>query len=162
MPHPFDPHEVLGLPLMAFLATVDASGAPRSAPVWFIWDSGALWMLSDEAASSAQRVSRDGRVSVEIVDYRNKDGVLRHLGLRGHATVEPMDPQLFRQLLTRYLGHPDTWNAWFIDTVARIDDPKGRLIRLEPESIFTNDVSYFRSGPVLASHADQAQIGEMP
>ncbi|GAA4220165.1 pyridoxamine 5'-phosphate oxidase family protein [Sagittula sp. NFXS13] len=153
MPHPFDPQEVLSQPLMAFLATLDDTGAPRTAPVWFSWEGGALWMLSDEAASSARRVASDPRVSVEIVDYDNEDGLLRHLGLRGSATVEPMDAALFRRLLTRYLGTPETWNPWFVETVAQIDAPSGRLIRLVPESLFTNDVSYFRTGPVLATHA---------
>lgn len=152
MPNPFDPQDVLNLPLMAFLATVDASGAPRTAPVWFAWEDGALWMLSDESASSAARIAADGRVSVEIVDYNNDQGVLRHLGLRGSATVEPMDQALFRRLLTRYLGNPETWNPWFIDKIARIDSPSGRLLRLVPTSIFTNDVSYFRTGPVLVTH----------
>ena len=150
MPTPFDPEEVLRLPLMATLCTLAADGAPRSAPVWFAWEDGALWMLSSADASSARRIAGDPRVSVEIVDYANDAGRLRHLGLRGRATVEAMDTALFRRLLTRYLGAPETWNPWFIDTVARIDDPEGRLIRLVPESTFTNDVSYFRTGPALA------------
>ncbi len=151
MPTSFDPDDVLRLPLMAILATLAEDGSPRSAPVWFAWEDGALWMLSDESASSARRIVRDPRVSVEIVDYDNVDGLLRHLGLRGRASVEPMDSGLFRRLLSRYLGAPQTWNPWFIDTIARIDDPTGRLIRLEPDSVFTNDVSYFRTGPELAT-----------
>ena len=152
MPVAFDPAEVLHLPLMANLATVAQDGAPRNAPVWFHWENGALHMLSDETASSARRIARDPRVAVEIVQYDNAGGILRHLGLRGLATIEPMDPALFRRLLARYLG-PDeaAWNPWFIDTVAKIEDPSGRLIRLVPDSVFTNDVSFFRSGPRLAS-----------
>lgn len=154
MPTPFDPEDVLRLPLMANLATIDAEGAPRNAPVWFHWEDGALFMLSDEAASSARRIARDPRVAVEIVDYDNARGILRHLGLRGCATVERMDTALFRRLLARYLG-PDeaAWNPWFLDNVARIDDPAGRLIRLVPDSVFTNDVSFFRTGPDLATGA---------
>lgn len=137
---------------MANLATLAQDGAPRNAPVWFQWEGGALHMLSDERSSSARRIARDPRVAVEIVQYDNADGLLRHLGMRGIATLEPMDPALFRRLLSRYLG-PDeaAWNPWFIETIARIEDPAGRLIRLVPDSIFTNDVSYFRTGPRLAS-----------
>lgn len=151
MPEPFDPEDLLHLPLMANLATLAEDGAPRNAPVWFHWEEGALHMLSDETASSARRIARDPRVAVEIVQYDNAGGILRHLGLRGRATIGPMDPALFRRLLARYLG-PDeaAWNPWFIDTVAKIEDPSGRLIRLVPDSIFTNDVSFFRSGPALA------------
>ncbi|MFZ5964103.1 pyridoxamine 5'-phosphate oxidase family protein [Thalassococcus sp. BH17M4-6] len=150
MPQPFDPQEVLRLPLMATLCTLAEDGAPRSAPCWFAWEEAALWLLSDRGASSARRIAGDARVSVEIVDYDNPAGRLRHLGLRGTATVEPMDQSLFRRLLTRHLGAPETWNPWFIDNVARIDAPDGRLIRVAPDSIFTNDVSYFRTGPDLA------------
>jgi hypothetical protein len=90
-------------------------------------------------------------VAVEIVDYDNARGVLRHLGLRGRAQVRPMNPDLFRRLLTRYLGPRHDWNPWFIENVARPDDPAGRLVRLAPESTFTNDVSLFRTGPALAT-----------
>lgn len=152
MPTPFDPEEILHLPLMANLATLAEDGAPRNAPVWFHWEDGALHMLSDETASSALRIARDPRIAVEIVQYDNAGGILRHLGLRGRATIDPMDPALFRRLLARYLG-PDeaAWNPWFIANVAKIEDPSGRLIRLVPDSVFTNDVSFFRSGPSLAT-----------
>lgn len=151
MPREFDPQLVLNRPLVANLATVTKDGHPRNSPVWFAWKEAALWMLSDASSSSATRVAENPNVAVEIVDYDNARGFMRHLGMRGAATVEPMDPALFRRLLQRYLGPEETQNQWFIDNVARIDDPKGRLIRLAPDSIFTNDVSFFRTGPVLAA-----------
>jgi hypothetical protein len=150
MAHPFDPLSVLSLPLMANLATVEADGAPRNAPLWFHWEDDALWMPGDAGGSSVRRLVHDPRCAVEIVDYDNRAGILRHVGLRGRATVEPMDTALFRRLLARYLGPEGTWNPWFIANVARIDDPDGRLIRLVPYSIFTNDVSHFRTGPARA------------
>ncbi len=62
-----------------------------------------------------------------------------------------MDRTRFRRLLAKYLGpDPDHWNPWFIDNIAQIDYPERRLFRLSQESIFTNNVSYFRSGPDLA------------
>ncbi len=83
--------------------------------------------------------------------FDNPGGVLLHLGLRGQAEVLAMDASLFRRLLCKYLG-PDSaaWNPWFIENIAAIDDPGGRLIRLVPDSVFTNNVSYFRTGPDLA------------
>lgn len=151
MTTPFDPADVLDLPLMANLATLAEDGSPRNAPVWFHWEAGALWLLGSEDGASVRRVLSDPRVAVEIVHYDNAGGILRHLGFRGRATVVPMDPALFRRLLTRYLGPEDRWNAWFIETVARTHDPAGRLIRLAPETTFTNDVSFFRTGPDLAT-----------
>ncbi len=146
----FDPETVLELPLMANLATVAADGSPRNAPVWFHWENETLWMLGSEKNASVNRILQDPRVAVEIVQYDNAGGILRHLGLRGTATIEPMNPDLFRRLLNRYLGREDTWNPWFIEEIARIDDPTGRLIRLVPDTTFTNDVSFFRTGPDLA------------
>lgn len=150
MARPFDPLEVLALPLMASLATASPEG-PRNAPVWYLWEDGALWMLASSGNASVQRIAQDARVAVEIVRFDNPGGVLLHLGLRGKAEVLPMDGDLFRRLLDKYLG-PDrsAWNPWFIDTIAAIDDLEGRLIRLVPASVFTNNVSYFRTGPALA------------
>ena len=151
MPRPFDPDEVLCRPLVANLATIDAEGAPCNAPVWFHWEAGALFMLADEGSSSVRRIARDARVSVEIVDFDNDRGIMRHLGFRGRAVVEGMDEGLFRRLLCRYLGPDESlWNAWFIENVAMISSPSGRLVRLVPDSVFTNDVSFFRTGPDLA------------
>lgn len=150
MARPFDPDLVLALPLMANLATMSRDG-PRNAPVWFHWEDGALWMPGSAGGSSVRRLGADPRAAVEIVHYDNAAGILAHLGMRGRATVEPMHAPRFRRLLARYLGPDETgWNPWFITNVARIDDPDGRLIRLVPESIFTNNVSFFRTGPGLA------------
>ncbi|MEX5726994.1 hypothetical protein Ga0609869_000347 [Rhodovulum iodosum] len=150
MGEPFDPEAVLGRPLIATLATVCPEG-PRAAPVWYLWEDGALWMLGSAAGSSVRRLTADPRCAVEIVDFDNAAGILLHLGLRGEATVGPMVPARFRRLLAKYLGpDPSGWNPWFVDRIARIDDPYGRLICLRPASVFTNNVSFFRTGPDFA------------
>jgi hypothetical protein len=62
-----------------------------------------------------------------------------------------MDAERFRRLLDKYLGEDRSrWNAWFVENVALIDDPSGRWIRLQPASFYTNNVSYFLTGPALA------------
>ncbi len=150
MGRPFDPQAVLGRPLMAMLASVSPEG-PRIAPVWFLWERRALWMPGTTASSSVRRLSADPRAAVEIVDFDPGAGILLHLGLRGRAEVRAMDSALFRRLLAKYLGpNASDWNPWFLTNVARIDDPEGRLIRLAPDSLFTNDVSYFLTGPKYA------------
>ena len=150
MPKNFDPEEVLALPLMANLATVAKDGAPRNAPMWFIWEEGVIWLLGSTNASSVGRIEADPRCAVEIVNFDNSSGILLHLGLRGNATIEPMSPARFRRLLAKYLGKEENWNPWFIENVAMIEDPDGRLIRMKPDGTFTNNVSYFRTGPDLA------------
>lgn len=150
MPRPFDPDLILHLPLMANLASLAPEG-PRNAPVWFLWEEGALWMPGGADGSTIRRLAADPRAAVEIVHYDNQAGTLAHLGFRGRASVGPMEPDRFRRLLSKYLGADETgWNPWFIDTIATIDDPDGRLIRLVPETTFTNNVSFFRTGPALA------------
>ncbi|WP_062222885.1 pyridoxamine 5'-phosphate oxidase family protein [Aureimonas sp. D3] len=146
----FDPVELLTLPLMANLATVSSDGAPRNSPVWFIWEDSTLWMPGAQGASAVKRLQQDSRCSVEIVHFDNDAGILLHLGFRGHALIEPNCPALFKRLLRKYLGPESNWNEWFIENVARIDSPSGRMIRLVPESTFTNNVSFFKTGPVLA------------
>ena len=135
---------------MANLATVAADGSPRNAPVWFIWEDDALWMLGSVDGSSVRRLKDDPRCAVEITRFDAAEGILLHLGLRGSATIERMDPERFERLLGKYLGSRDRWNEWFIENIARIDDPNGRMIRLAPQSTFTNNVSFFRTGPGYA------------
>ncbi len=150
MPEVFDPQDVLALPLMANLATASQDGSPRNAPMWFVWEDDAIWLLGSTKSSSVERLLIDPRCAIEIVNYDNQSGVLLHLGLRGSASIEPMSPNRFKRLLHKYLGPPENWNMWFIENVARIDDPNGRLIKVSPESFFTNNVSFFRTGPELA------------
>lgn len=151
MPRPFPAEVLLTRPLMAVLGTASVQGAPRTAPVWYLWEDGALWMLGSTESSSVRRLTINPSCSVEITEFDREAGVLLHLGLRGQAQICPMDPALFRRLLALYLGpDPEAWNPWFVETIARIDDPEGRLIKLVPDSVFTNNVSYFRTGPDLA------------
>jgi len=151
MPAPFEPDLVLQQPLMAMLATTCDAG-PRIAPMWFLWETGALWLPTDAGSSSVARLGRDPRVAVEIVAHDNAAGTVLHLGLRGRAEVCAMDVPVFKQLLAKHLG-PDErdWTPWFIAHAARFDDPDGRVTRLAPDSVFTKNVSLFRTGPELAA-----------
>lgn len=152
MGHGFDPELVLRQPLMAHLATTSPDG-PRGTPVWFLWEDGALWIPGDTGSHWVRRIGHDPRVAVDIVEYDNAAGRLLHLGLRGRAEVVADGvPARFRRLLVKYLG-PDeaAWNGWFMERIARLEDPETMMVRLVPESTFANNVSYFRSGPDLAA-----------
>lgn len=150
MPREFDPNDVLSQPLMANLASVTEGGQPRNAPMWFIWEEGAIWLLGSTENSSVKRLSADPHCAVEIVKFDASSGVLLHLGLRGTATIEASCSDRFHRLLNKYIGTEESWNPWFIENVARIDDPTGRMIKMVPDQIFTNNVSYFLTGPELA------------
>ena len=108
-------------------------------------------MLGSTSRKSVGRLLADPVCAVEIVHFANAAGILLHLGFRGSATVEAADGGRFRRLLRKYLGPEQAhWNPWFVKTNAGIDDPDGRWIRLVAHSTFTNNVSYFRTGPELA------------
>ncbi|SNT75047.1 pyridoxamine 5'-phosphate oxidase family protein [Paracoccus seriniphilus] len=146
----FDPQVLLSEALMANLATLGDEG-PRNAPAWFLWEGGAIWMPASGSNSSVRRLQADPRCAVEVTRFDNEAGILLHLGLRGRASIQVMDGARFRRLLSKYLGPEEArWNPWFIRNVAAIDDPDGRMIKLRPQTIFTNNVSYARSGPQLA------------
>ena len=135
---------------MANLATVSADGAPRNAPMWFIWEDSEIWLLGSTGASSVRRIAQNPRCAIEIVKFDNRAGILLHLGLRGRATIEPNSIARFKRLLEKYLGDEENWNAWFVDNIVVIQAPESRFIKLKPDSVFTNNVSYFRSGPEFA------------
>lgn len=147
---PFDPQEILVLPIIANLATVSGEGAPCNAPSWFIWEDDAIWLLSSTGSSSVKRIENNPKCAIELVHFDIESGVMLHLGFRGEASIEPNSPSRFRRLLNRYLGDEKKWNAWFIENVAMIEGPNSLFISLKPDSIFANNVSFFKSGPDLA------------
>ncbi|SEE53514.1 Pyridoxamine 5'-phosphate oxidase [Rhizobiales bacterium GAS191] len=115
--HDFDPDVVLSKPLMAHLATSSPDG-PRESPVWFLWEQGAIWLIGTSRDSFPKRLRAEPRCAIGIVDYDRDRGLLRHVGIRGVAEIQDMDPSRLERLLHNYLG-PDrsAWNAWFIEKV---------------------------------------------
>ena len=108
-------------------------------------------MPGTTSGSTVRRLEKNAQCAVEIVHYDNEAGILLHLGFRGNATIEACAPDRFKRLLSKYLGNNEAaWNPWFIENIARIEDPDGRMISLSPQSTFTNNVSFFRTGPEFA------------
>lgn len=142
----FDPSELLAKPLMAYLATGSPEG-PRCSPVWYLWEDSAIWLIGSEEDSFPKRLRTEPRCAVSIVDFDVTSGILRHIGIRGHADVCSIDPDRLRRLLARYLGHDD-WNNWF---KANVVDPLDLMIKITPASIIARDMSYFKTGPDFAS-----------
>jgi hypothetical protein len=143
----FAPELVLSQPLMAHLATASPEG-PRDSPVWFHWEDGVIWLIGTSDDSFPARLRADPRCALNVVDFDAARGILRHVGIRGEATVLPMDRQRLHRLLARYLG-PDQkeWNPWFQETIVA---PLDLMIRITPASLIARDMSYFRTGPDFA------------
>jgi hypothetical protein len=138
----FDIGSFLTKPLLAHLATHDEAGAYET-PVWFLWESEALWMIASSSSSFHKRLRIDPRVAIGIVDFDLHRGFLRHLGLRGKATVEQMDAGRRTRLVRRYLGPEDGWNKWFRESVI---DRQDVLLKFVPTTAVARDQSYFRFG----------------
>jgi hypothetical protein len=135
-----DLDEFLTRPLFAHLATLAPEG-PRDSPVWFLWEDECLWIIgSTRTDSFPRRLSRDGRCAVGIIDFDRDRGLVQHVGIRGHATVEPFDADRARRLLARYLGEDQNrWDPRFRETLS---DPDNVLARVVPDTVVARDVSY--------------------
>ncbi|PTX64984.1 pyridoxamine 5'-phosphate oxidase [Melghirimyces profundicolus] len=140
----FDLDQFLTRPLFAHLSTVCEEG-PRDSPVWFHWEEGFLWIIGVPSTDSfPDRIRRDPRCAVGIVDFHRESGRVLHAGFRGRATVEPFDQGIATRLLSRYLG-PDegNWDPRFRDL-----DDSNVLIRVQPETVVVRDQSYVPAPPV--------------
>lgn len=136
-------NDVLSRPLFAHLATSSEDG-PRESPVWFLWEEGALWIIGNYRTDSfPKRLERDARCAVGVVDFDAAEGLVRHVGFRGRATLRPHDAERMRRLLGRYLGEPESWDERFLEVLG---DEDYILVRFEPETAVVRDQSYQRKG----------------
>jgi Pyridoxamine 5'-phosphate oxidase len=138
-----DLEEFLARPLFAHLATASEDG-PRDTPVWFLWESDVVWIIASRVTDSfPARIEADARCAIGIVDFDRRSGLVQHVGMRGHATVEPFDAERARRLLTRYLGPDDReWDARFRATMRDPAAEQAVLVRFVPETLVARDVSF--------------------
>lgn len=146
--------DFLARPLFAHLSTVAGDGAPRDAPVWFLWEDGSLWViLNTRNRTVDDRVREDARTAVGVVDFEPATGRVQHVGLRGPAEIVEHDPDRVVRLLSQYLGpdrerwdrgkfgDPDEWGEEMV------------LLRVDPATVVARDQSYDGSLPNDASPA---------
>jgi nitroimidazol reductase NimA-like FMN-containing flavoprotein (pyridoxamine 5'-phosphate oxidase superfamily) len=131
--------KILARPLFAHLATASKRG-PRESPVWFLWEGGALWIIGNYKTDSfPSRIEREPRCAFGIFDFDISAGVVRHVGFRGRAHLEPHDSDRMRRLLSRYMGEPELWDSRFIEI---LDETDYIFVRFEPETVVARDQSY--------------------
>jgi len=144
----FEIDEVLRKPLIAHLSTVE-KGIPRDSPVWFLWEESSLWIFGTEGDSFVKRLRMEPRCAAGIVEYDLEKGILKHVGIRGTAALEELDKERLMRFVSKYLGEDrKNWNPWF---VANVVNPLDAMINIIPESIVAKNVSFFKTGPDLAS-----------
>ncbi len=156
MKNDFAIDDFLRRPLLAHLATMSEDGA-RESPVWFLWEAGAIWLIGNTGDSFPKRIKKDGRCAIGIVDFDLKKGFLQHVGMRGKATVVPLDKERLYRLLRRYLGDDETaWNPRFR---AAVIDGLDLMVRFIPTSIVVRDQSYFANTNSMSIENDGAEDG---
>jgi hypothetical protein len=144
----FEIEDVLCKPLMAHLSTVE-DGAPRESPVWFLWEDSCLWIFGTSKDSFVKRLQAEPKCAVGIVEYDLESGILKHVGIRGKAFLETCNKDRLMRFVAKYLGEDKrNWNPWFLENVV---DPLDAMIKVVPESIVAKNVSFFKTGPDLAS-----------
>jgi nitroimidazol reductase NimA-like FMN-containing flavoprotein (pyridoxamine 5'-phosphate oxidase superfamily) len=134
-----DLDEFLDRPRFCFLAQASEAG-PRVSPLWFLWEDGAVWIIAQlENRSYPDRVERDPRTALAVVDFDFSAGRVEHVGMRGRANLEPYDAGRADRLLSKYLGNDqEEWPGRFVGLPAE----DYRLIRFDPETVVARDQSY--------------------
>jgi hypothetical protein len=131
--------EILSRPLFAHLAT-DSEAGPRESPVWFMWETEALWIIGNyQTDSFPKRIEREPRCAVGVVEFDVSTGLVRHVGFRGLAHLESHDAERMKRLLGRYMGKIERWDSRFTEI---LDDTNYIFIRFDPETAVVRDQSY--------------------
>lgn len=125
-----DAEEFLARPLVARVAANGPNG-PTVRPVWFLFERGKLWWLTGSYSRLGAWLDTEPRVAAVIDTCDLETGEVRSVTMTGRAAVHPMDPDLARRNLTKYLGADSaTWPERFRGT---FDDPTTALVALTPD-----------------------------
>lgn len=144
----FDPKVVLDKPLILHLATTCEEG-PRSSPLWFLYEENKIWLFGIHNDSFIKRLQDEPRCALSTVDFNLEKGVLLHVGIRGVATLHSVDQNRLERFVSKYLGaNTKSWNDWFMQNIVQ---PLDVMVAIEMQSIVAKDVSFFKTGPNLAS-----------
>jgi len=135
-----DPEAFLARPPFRSLAQVSrAKTAPQVSPLWFRWEDGAVRIIAREGRSYPERVRRNPRTALAVVDFDPATGRIEHVGMRGRSSLEPYDEARAERLLASYPGDDrGGWPETFLD----LDPEAYRLLRFEPETVVARDQSY--------------------
>ena len=94
--------EFLHQTLVAVISTVDRNGRPRSAPIWFHWEDGAVYMFTDRSTLKWRNIQRYPYASL-CVDWREPP--YKSIILDG--AIEEVERPLYELVLSmalRYYG----------------------------------------------------------
>ncbi len=124
-------------PLIARMATADASGQPHAVPVWYGWDGESIWISSYRNTRKVADLQQNPKISI-VIDVAGDAGGTKAVIFEGAVSLvkEPRDllRKQFIWIYTRYMGEegvkaedPQRW----------IEDPHNLLIKLTPATVTT-------------------------
>ncbi len=129
-------HEIetfVARPLTGVLAWTAASGEPRSAPLNYVWEDGAIWFTTGADSVKVRALRRQPIVSFSIPSEASSPP-LQAVTVRGRAEILEWDPERQVRGFTRY-GVPreeaESMRDHYASQTALVS------IRLEPAQIST-------------------------
>jgi len=110
----------------AVVATVRPDGSPYTAPTWYLWDDGRVYLNVDASRLRLEYMRNDPRASISVLA---DDSWYRHVSLLGAIASIEDDPDLagIDRLAVHYTGkpyptrdrarvgawlEPERWHAW--------------------------------------------------
>jgi PPOX class probable F420-dependent enzyme len=117
--------KVLDAPNLALVATVDSSGAPCVQPTWFDTDGDTLRINTQEGRAWPERVRRDARESICVV---NATETTEYVEVRGRVIEETREGGLehIDTLSRKYLG---------IDYPHHYEGEERTVFRIKPDKV---------------------------
>jgi hypothetical protein len=133
---PVDIEAFLQRPLLARVAT----NGPTVRPVWFLYEDGAFWWLTDTRNVLHKVVERSEQIVLIVDECNIETGEVIHVRARDTANIVAVDRERALRKFERYLG-PDR-SAWDPRFVPSLDLPSTRMCRLAPATMEAADVSF--------------------
>jgi PPOX class probable F420-dependent enzyme len=107
------------------IATVAKDGTPRAAPVWFVYEGGALFIWTDAGRAWVRNIARQAAVTVAVAEH---EAPFAAAVLRGSATVHdnvPWGKETIRAITKKYIASgevDDYMRQWeHLKTIVRVE-----------------------------------------
>src|SRR5262249_43464048 len=113
------------------LAGIGSDGGPWATPMWFLYTTDALFMISVDGLPKVHSLRRDPRVAV-VAETTTPEGVIRGVTVRGRAEFLP-DSDTRRRLVGGFLQkyHPRLERIW----QSRVMPGDRVMFRIAPERV---------------------------
>jgi PPOX class probable F420-dependent enzyme len=120
------------------VATTGTDGRPHVAPLWFVWDGGALWLNSIVRSQRWTDLTRDPRIAV-VVDAGERYGELRGVELAGTVTPVGPVPREDTGPVAELAGPELLFARKYAGTDTFTPDGRHAWLRVDPEKIMSWD-----------------------